>query len=34
MRRYANIVASARAEHGFKASFDFVWDVSHHSTNK
>jgi hypothetical protein len=34
MRRYANIVATAGAKHAFKTSFDIVWDVSHHSTDK
>jgi hypothetical protein len=34
MRRYTDSVANVRAEHAFKASFDFVWDVLHHSTNK
>ena len=31
MRKYTNI---AGAKNAFKTSFDIVWDVSHHSTDK
>jgi hypothetical protein len=33
-RRYANLVAVVGAKHTFKTTFDLVWNVSHHSTDK